>query len=68
LPGIPVGDPRCIPVPPTVPPTTPTTSSLPQTGIETGLLGVIGSSAMTIGTLKYLRSKKAVKEALRNIS
>lgn len=73
LPGIPVGDPRCNPVvppvvPPTVPPTTPTSSSLPQTGVETGLLGVIGSSAMTIGALKLRRSKKAVAEALRNRS
>ena len=73
LPGIPVGDPRCntvVPpvVPPTVTPTTPTSSSLPQTGIETGLLGVIGSSAMTISALKYRRSKKAVAEALLNKS
>lgn len=68
LPGIPVGDPRCNPVPPSVPPTTPTSSSLPQTGIETGLLGVIGSSAMTIGAIKYRRSKKAVAEALLNRS
>jgi uncharacterized repeat protein (TIGR01451 family)/LPXTG-motif cell wall-anchored protein len=69
LPGIPVGDARCNPVvPPTVPPTTPTSGSLPQTGVETGLLGVIGSSAITIGALKLRRSKKAVAEALLNRS
>lgn len=69
LPGIPVGDPRCNPtvppvVPPSVPPTVTTSANLPQTGVETGLLGVIGSSAMTIGAIKYRRSKKAVADAL----
>lgn len=56
------------PVPPTVPPTTPSSTNLPQTGVETGLLGVIGSSAMTIAALKYRRSKKAISDALRNRS
>lgn len=72
LPGVPVGDPRCTPVipgvtpsvPSGVPPTITASSSLPQTGVESGLLGIIGSSAMTIGAIKYRRSQKAITEAL----
>jgi uncharacterized repeat protein (TIGR01451 family) len=59
------------PTPPTPPkPVTPSTPSanLPQTGVETGLLGVIGSSAMTIGAIKYRKSKKALQEAVKNAS
>jgi len=54
------------PTPPT-PPAPPTPAPiLPETGIETGLLGVLGSSAMTIGAIKYRKSKKAVAEALKS--
>lgn len=58
------------PVTPVTPvtPITPASASLPQTGVEAGLLGVIGSSAMTIGAIKYRRSKKAVAEAQKNAS
>jgi len=62
------------PVPPTPPtpvnptpvgPISPVSASLPQTGVEAGLLGVIGSSAMTIGAIKYKQSKKAVADAMK---
>jgi len=60
------------PKPPVTPPTpvTPSTpaASLPQTGVETGLLGVIGSSAMTIGAIKYRKSRQALKAALEKAS
>jgi uncharacterized repeat protein (TIGR01451 family)/LPXTG-motif cell wall-anchored protein len=58
------------PVTPVTPvaPVTPASANLPQTGIETGLLGVLGSSAMTIGAIKYRRSKKAVAEAQKAAS
>jgi uncharacterized repeat protein (TIGR01451 family) len=55
------------PTPPTPTPVTPSTPSanLPETGVETGLLGVLGSSAMTIGAVKYRKSKKALNEAIK---
>jgi len=54
------------PVNPTpVGPTSPVSASLPQTGVEVGLLGVIGSSAMTIGAIKYKQSKNALAQALK---
>ena len=54
------------PVNPTpVGPTNPVSASLPQAGVEVGLLGVIGSSAMTIGAIKYKQSKNALAQALK---
>ncbi len=56
------------PTPPTPPvPPTPgipaTPTSLPETGVETGLMAVIGSSAMSIGALKYRKSRQALLKA-----
>jgi hypothetical protein len=53
---------------PSVVPSTPVSATLPQTGVEAGLLGVIGSSAMAIGAIKYRQSKKAVAETLKKKS
>jgi len=65
LPGIPVGDARCTPVvPPVTPPTTPGTSSLPQTGMESGLAGILGLTGISASTYAYQKSKKAVSDAL----
>ncbi len=65
LPGIPVGDPRCKPVvppvtPPPVVPATPTSTSLPQTGVESGLAGLVGATGLSASIYAYRKSKKAV--------
>lgn len=65
LPGIPVGDARCTPVTP-VTPTTPTgTTSLPETGMETGIAGILGMTGISASTYAYRKSKKSVSDALR---
>ncbi len=64
LPGIPVGDARCTPVVPPVTPQTPTTS-LPETGMEAGLAGILGMTGISASTYAYQKSKKSVSDALR---
>ena len=63
-------EPPVPPVPqvPPVNPTTPAVATLPETGVEAGLVGVIGSSAMAIGALKYRKSRKDVIDALSKAS
>ncbi len=58
------------PTSPTPPPPSPPSSSkppaltsLPKTGVDTGLMAVIGSSAMTIGAIKYRKSRQALLKA-----
>ncbi len=66
LPGIPVGDSRCTPIPPTTPPTTTTseTSNLPETGVETGLVGLLGMTGLSASAHAYRKSKKDLKSAM----
>lgn len=54
----------CVNTPPT--PTTPQ-PTLPQTGGEVALAGVMGSAGIGYGVTAYRRSKKNLKDALRNI-
>lgn len=72
LPGIPVGDARCTPVPPVTPPVTPpattTSTSLPQTGIESGLAGILGMTGLSASIHAYRKSKKAAGNVIRTKS
>lgn len=65
LPGIPVGDARCTPVPPVTPPTTSTTTTLPQTGIESGIAGLVGMTGLSASVYAYRKSKKAIGSAYK---
>lgn len=57
---------NCVP-PSTPPPTTPPTptSPLPRTGVEGVGVGLVGSSGLGYASYAYLRSKKALRAALR---
>lgn len=66
LPGIPVGDARCNPIPPTTPPSNPpnpTEQTLPETGVETGLAGLLGMTGLSASVHAYRKSKKAIEVA-----
>lgn len=49
------------------PPVTPPVTTLPETGVETPLAGVAGMSGMSYAGYAYLKSKKGLKQALRNV-
>ncbi len=51
---------------PTVTPT-PETPSLPQTGVEAGVAGLMGTGGLTYAGYFYRKSRKGLKDALKNI-
>lgn len=52
---------------PVTPPVTPPVTTLPETGVETPLAGIAGMSGMGYAAHAYLKSKKGLQEALRNV-
>lgn len=54
--------------PPTVMPTpTPETPALPETGVEAGVAGLLGTGGLTYAGYFYKNSRKNLKNALKNI-
>lgn len=65
------GGTECKPTPaPTPTPVTPLPTggpSLPQTGVESGVAGILGMTGLSYGAYALRKSKKAVSIALRNV-
>jgi uncharacterized repeat protein (TIGR01451 family) len=53
--------------PPVTPPTTPPVTTLPETGVEAPIAGLAGMSGMGYAVTSYIRSKKNLANALRNV-
>ncbi len=68
--GKPTPTPTTPPVSPTPTPTTPVTPeqpTLPQTGIETGVAGLLGTGGLTYAGYFYRKSRKGLSAALKNV-